>query len=65
MLDKCLSTRELGERLNVCRNTVLTMLQRGAFEHAFKTPGGQWRVPAKDVEAFLARQRTALRENGR
>ena len=44
-----LTAGEAGDELGVSRMTALTYAKDGLFPHAFKLPGGDWRIPIKDV----------------
>lgn len=59
-----LSRRDLEDRLNLHRNTIGNLLKRGVFPNAFKTPGGHWRVPQADYEAFVHGRRQPAKGGG-
>lgn len=58
------SVSELAELLNVTTRTVRNLIQRGRFPGAHRIdPGSEkssYRIPRKDVEAFLVSQRESV-----
>ena len=49
-----LTTAEVGRILLNDPSTVALWCQAGKVEGAFRTPGGQWRIPRASVEKILA-----------
>ena len=56
-----LTVRQVAERLNISRNTVLRMIARGVFPGARKLGGPgkgrkEWRIPTEDIDRYLGEQ---------
>ncbi len=62
-LDEHVTKTELESRLRLHRNTVTRLLAAGHFPNAFRA-GGRWRIPVRDVEAFVRNGRPAADPNG-
>ena len=62
MTDEILTLPEVAQLLKVAEKTVYTMAQKGALP-AFKV-GGQWRFKRDDIDAWIERQKAALRDPG-
>lgn len=62
MPDEILTLPEVAQLLKVAEKTVYTMAQKGALP-AFKV-GGQWRFKRDDIDAWIERQKAALRDPG-
>lgn len=54
---KLLTPSQVGLRLGINRHAVREYADKGLFPNAQRTPGGHLRIPAGDVDAFLAAQR--------
>lgn len=52
-IDDHMTKLELQKKLKLHRNTVSRMLARGLFPNAFRTEGGRWRIPVRDVEKYI------------
>jgi excisionase family DNA binding protein len=62
MPDEILTLPEVAQLLKVAEKTVYTMAQKGVLP-AFKV-GGQWRFKRDDLDAWIERQKAALRDSG-
>lgn len=51
-----LTAAEVAAKWHVKKQTVHQWIARGAYPGAFKTPGGEWRIPSAEVEAGLRPQ---------
>lgn len=61
---KWLTTGEVAEAIGRSPRAVRELLEDARFDYlpgAYRIPGGQWRVPDEDVDAFLARMREAAK----
>jgi len=59
MQDQILTLPEVAQLLKVAEKTVYTMSQKGELP-AFKVRG-QWRFKREDIDAWIERQKAALR----
>lgn len=56
-MTKTLSITEAAERMSITRRTLYRWLDDGRLPGAFKIPGrmgGEWRIPAADLDAIKA-----------
>lgn len=56
-----LTVRQVAERLNISRNTVIRMIARGELPGARKLGGPgtgrkEWRIPTEDIDRYLGEQ---------
>lgn len=57
-----LTPLEVGPRVGgISPDRVRRLCERGAFPDAIRTEGGQWRIPASDVDAYLESRRARVR----
>ncbi len=57
-----LTVGDVGQRMRVHPRTVVRWLDGGEFPDAYRLPGGAYRIPAHDVEAFIERRRITHEE---
>ena len=55
------TTREVADMLNVTRQTVVSLIDRGRFPGAYKidplSSNSAYRIPIRDVEKYIEKQR--------
>ena len=57
---KLLSSRQIAERLGVTPNTILKWIKRGWIEVYGRTPAGQYRFDAAQIDRVLDRTARAI-----
>ena len=66
MSESILEVGQVAKRLGVSTNTVRRLCEQGVFENAWVSGAGEkrkhWRVPASDVEKYLACRGMAAHE---
>lgn len=60
--DPLMTRSDIQARLQVSRGVASQLILAGAFPNASKV-GRQWRVPASDIDAYLAKNRVQQKQS--